>query len=194
MATTAPEGTNVRTVTVEPLTAEAFAPFGHVLSPEGLEREPIELYGSTKDVHRGATIESDRAMEWLVVRTMVRPFQVVYLERHMELTQAFIPLGGASLLVVVARADAREENGMPAVDELHAFIVPGTAGAQIHRGVWHEPPFALVDRTVSLTTSHRALTTSLAAEFDAKGEIVQPDVEKRNMLERTGLVVEIRLP
>lgn len=194
MAARAPEAIEVRSITAELLTPEAFAPFGYVLSPEGREREPIDLYGGTKDVYRVAAIETDRPMEWLVTRSMMRDFRVLYLERHLELTQAFIPLGGAPVIVVVARADAREEDGMPALDELHAFIVPGNAGAQIHRGVWHEPPFPLVDGSLQITTSHQSLTKGLGADLDTRGEIKEADVEKRNMLERAGYVVEIRLP
>jgi ureidoglycolate lyase len=181
-------------IVAEPLTPEAFAPFGHLLSPEGREREPIGLYGGTKDVYRGGLIDSDRPVEWLITRSRLRPFRVAYLERHLELTQAFIPLGGDPIIVVVARADAREQDAMPALEELHAFIVPGNCGAQIHRGVWHEPPFPLVDASLQITTSHSALTTALGADLDRRGEIRQADVEKRDMLERTGRTVAIRLP
>jgi ureidoglycolate lyase len=194
MEASATEGTEVRTITAELLTPEAFAPFGILLSPEGREREPIDLYSGTKDVFRAGAIETDRPMEWLVTRSMLRTFRILYLERHLELTQAFIPLGGAPIIVAVARADAREVDGMPALDELHAFIVPGNAAAQIYRGVWHEPPFPLVDGSLQITTSHRSLTKGLGAELDGRGEIQQADVEKRNMLERAGYVVEIRLP
>ncbi len=187
-------GTEVRSITAEPITPEAFAPFGIVLSPDGHERQPIDLYAGTKDVYRAGAIESDRPMEWLVVRSRLRPFRVVYLERHLELTQAFIPLGGSPLLVVVARADAQEENGIPTLEELHAFVIPGDTGAQIHRGVWHEPPYSLLPSSVSLTTSHRSLTEGLSAELDEHSEIKQADVEKRNLLKRVGYEVEIRLP
>ena len=37
-------GTEVKYLQVEPLTREAFAPFGDVLSVEGRERLPINLY------------------------------------------------------------------------------------------------------------------------------------------------------
>jgi ureidoglycolate lyase len=188
------EGLDVRLITAEVITPEAFAPFGHILSPEGHERLPIDIYGGTKNVYRPAAIESDRPIEWLVTRSMLRPFTVIFLERHLELTQAFIPLGGDPIIAAVARADAREENGMPAVDELHAFIVPGDIAVQLHRGVWHEPPYPLVDGSLTLVTSHQSLTAGLGSDLNVRGEIQEADVEKRNMLERAGYVVEIRLP
>jgi ureidoglycolate lyase len=194
VATRAAEVLEIRTIEAELLTAETFAPFGEILSPDGRERLPIDLYGGTKHVYRAAPIDTDRPVEFLVTRSMLREFQVLFLERHLELTQAFIPLGGAPFISVVARADAPEDDGMPKLDELHAFIVPGDVGIQLHRGVWHEPPFPLVDGSLQLVTSHQSLTKGLGSDLNERGEIREADVEKRNMLERAGFIVEIRLP
>lgn len=194
MGSEPPVDQEVRTVTAELLTREAFAPFGTVLSPEGLERLPIDVYGDRKNVFRVASIESNRPVEWLVTRSMLREFRVVYFERHLQLTQAFIPLGGDPIITVVARAEAKEEDGVPATDEVHAFIVPGNMGVQVHRGVWHEPPLPLVDGSLQLVTSHASLTAGLGAGLDERGEVLEQDVEKRNVTERTGYVLRVALP
>jgi ureidoglycolate lyase len=185
--------TEVYWVTAEVVSAEAFAPFGSVLTAEGQERLPINLYPGI-DVFRPALIHADTDTEWLLTRTSVREFRLLYLERHMQLAQAFIPLGGAPFVSVLAAADAPEEDGFPAFDQIRAFIVPGDRGIQIDAGVWHEPPFALVDNSLQLITSHQALTRGLGSDLNQHREIDQLDVEKRNLTERTGRIVKIALP
>jgi len=185
--------TATHTITAEMLSVEAFAPFGQVLGIEGQERLPIDLYPNV-DVHRPALIHADTDIEWLLVRTGIREFRLLFLERHMDLAQAFIPLAGTPFLSVLAPADAREQDGFPAFDEIRAFIVPGDCGIQINAGVWHEPPFGLVDGSLQLITSHQALTRGLGTALNERHEIAQLDVEKRNLTERTGKILKITLP
>ena len=181
------------TITAEMVSAEKFAPYGQVLGLEGQERLPIDLYPGV-DVFRPALIHADTDIEWLLVRTSIREFRLMFLERHMQLAQAFIPLAGAPFVSVLAPADAREEDGFPAFDEIRAFIVPGDRGIQINAGVWHEPPFGLVDGSLQLITSHQALTRGLGSGLNERREIAQLDVEKRNLTERTGKILKITLP
>jgi ureidoglycolate lyase len=124
----------------------------------------------------------------------VRKYEATYLERHFMLTQTFIPLGGNPMVMVVARPEARLENEIPAPDEVHAFLVPGDAAVNIHRGTWHEPPFPLVDGTLVLMTNHRTLMDGLASRPDEHNELQKPDLDKRNVAERAKLVLKIELP
>jgi ureidoglycolate lyase len=188
------EGLGVRTLTAETLTAEAFAPFGQILTAEGRERLPIDTYGGGLDVFRAARIESDQPVEFLVQRSRLREFRVLFLERHVQLTQTFVPLDGQAFVFVLAPAGVREENGFPALDEVRAFIVPGGCGVHLARGTWHEAPFPLVDRSVLLATSLQALTAGLGSDFAEGLEVYEKDVEKRNVTEYTGIVLRVQLP
>ena len=187
------EGLEVRTVTAEHLTAEAFAPFGTVLGPEGHERLPIELYGGTVDAF-AIPIEADEPFQFLFNRLRYRGMRIQFLERHMHLTQAFMPLDGLPFVQVVAPADAPEEDGLPALDTVRAFIVPGGRGVQIGRGVWHEPPFPLQAEQQLIVTSHVSLTLGLQQKLDERREIGTLDVDKRNISERAGIVLRVELP
>ncbi len=111
-----------------------------------------------------------------------------YLERHHNITQTFIPLGGDTIIAAVARPDAPLVDGVPDLDEVHAFIVPGTMAVNLHLGTWHEVPFPTVEGQTTLLTSHSGVTTGWAS-LDASGEIDRPesDEEKRDILERTGV-------
>lgn len=166
------------TLRFEPLTPEAFAPFGTVLSPAARERLPINTYGDKLNLYR-QSFESDQPIEWFIVQGVKRDMQALFLERHMQLTQAFIPMNGDAFVTIVARPDAREENGMIALDEMRAFIVPGDMAIQIHRGTWHENPFPLKDGQWFLVTSHAALTLGHQKNPDQRLQGLPLDLERR---------------
>lgn len=189
----------IRTIVAETLTPEAFAPFGEILTHKGLQPLPIQLYGDLVNTYKLAAIEADQPLEWLLVEGRLREFEIVFLERHFGVSQAFVPLGGNPFVISLAAPDCRLQDDVPAPEEVHAFIVPGDAGVQIHKGTWHEPPFALVDGSCLLATSHRALTEGLMGSLDSKGGIAHQgvanlDVDKRNILERSGTRYKVQLP
>jgi ureidoglycolate lyase len=193
MATTVESGTEVVEIVARPATAESFKPFGRLLTAEGNERLPIELYGSAVNVFRPAAIEADVPIEWLLVENSLRPFRAFWMERHMQIEQAFIPLIHP-IVSIVARPDAELDNGVPAAHEMHAFVVPAGAGAQIYRGTWHEPPMPIVDKSWAFVTSHKALTQGLGADLGDRNEIGQLDVDKRDVTARTGKIYRIVMP
>jgi ureidoglycolate lyase len=175
---TAASSRPVKTLKIQNLTAEAFAPFGVVLSPSGRDRLPINTYGDKLNLYR-ETFESDQPIEWFIVQGKKRDMQALFLERHMQLTQAFIPMSGDPLVTIVARPDAREENGMIAFDEMQAFRVPGKTAFQLHRGTWHENPFPLKDNQWFLVTSHAALTLGHQKNPDQRLQGLPLDLERR---------------
>jgi ureidoglycolate lyase len=191
----ATETERVVTIKARRLTRAAFAPFGEVISTEGID--PLErtgFYGDGSGLFRPGVLECDHPAEFLLRRSKIRDFRVRYLERHLELTQTFIPLAGHPFMVVVARPDAREEHGMPAFDEIHAFFVGGDTAVNLYRGTWHEPPFPLVDDCLTIVMSHRALTEGQLSELNERHEIDGFDIDKRNVAERTGAQIRIELP
>jgi len=178
--------------TAEYVTPESFAPFGTVLSPEGRERLPINTYGDKLDLFREG-FESDQPIEWFIVRGKPRRMSALFLERHMQLTQTFIPLGGAPFVTLVAPPGVGfEENGLPKLSETRAFLVPGDVGIQIHRGTWHENPFPLQEGQRFLVTSHAALTRAHQKNPKAGLEAYSLDLERRFYAEK-GVEVAIEL-
>ncbi|WP_153100194.1 ureidoglycolate lyase [Paraburkholderia hayleyella] len=126
---------------VEPLTREAFAPFGDVIELAGAKQVPINL-GTTIRYHDLAHIDvADEVGRPLVnlfrgqPRTL--PFEVKMLERHPLGSQAFIPLNDKPYLVVVAPAGELD------AALVRAFITSGWQGVNYAKGVWHHPLIAL---------------------------------------------------
>jgi len=134
----------MRTLTIEPLSKEAFAPFGEVIETEGSDFFPINN-GTTRRYHRLATVETatpeDRAIISIFrARALPRPLPIAMLERHPLGSQAFVPLRGRPFLIVVAPPGAA-----PAPEQVRAFLGDGRQGVNYHRGVWHHPLLVIAD-------------------------------------------------
>lgn len=140
-------------LTIQPLTADAFAPFGDVIEP----REEAKVYinnGTTERFHALTSVEAagtDARVIINIFRGQPRsfPYEVTMMERHPYGSQSFSPLNGQPFLVVVAQ-DQDGEPGEPQV-----FLAQNGQGVNYHRNVWHHPlmslnqvsDFLIVDRT-----------------------------------------------
>jgi ureidoglycolate lyase len=122
----------------EPLTAEAMAPFGAVVSPPPAIGERNFYTPWLGSGRRQATPR----LHINHVRQAGLPLIIGQFERHPHSAQIFIPLDVARYLVVVA-PDAAD--GSPDLDRARAFIAPGTLGIVYGRGVWHAGA-AVLDR------------------------------------------------
>ncbi|HLX02608.1 MAG TPA: ureidoglycolate lyase [Trinickia sp.] len=133
----------MKALAIEPLTREAFAPFGDVVELEGAKQIPINL-GTTIRYHDLAKVDvTDEGGRTLVnlFRGQPRalPFEVKMLERHPLGSQAFVPLNDKPYLVVVAPAGELDPS------KIRAFVTSGWQGVNYAKGVWHHPLIALGD-------------------------------------------------
>jgi ureidoglycolate lyase len=131
-----PSLSELSSVPVLPLTAEAFAPFGEV----------VPLDGDARRVRaQGAFERLDGAIEprlWIATlqQAVTLPLVVTTLERHPLSAQTFIPLNGCAYVVVVCGAAA---DGTPDPATLRAFQATPAQGVTYARGVWHHGLAAL---------------------------------------------------
>ena len=142
----------MRRLAPEPLTAQAFAPFGTVIETTGAESFPIND-GTTTRFH--ALAAAGPGPDGEVIISIFRatrrrePVEIGMLERHPLGTQAFYPLSRHDWLVVAA------EGERPAADDLRLFHARGDQGAQYARGVWHHPLLILTERQDFLVVDRR---------------------------------------
>lgn len=139
-----------RAIAPEPLTAEAFAPFGEVLEAAGPPDRLINrgLCGRFHDRARLDFGDGRAGISLFLSEPRALPLIVDMLERHPEGSQAFIPMTAAPFLVVVAP----DEQGAPG--RPRAFLTAPGQGVNYRRGSWHgvltplAAPglFAVVDR------------------------------------------------
>ncbi|CAA6800026.1 MAG: Ureidoglycolate hydrolase (EC [uncultured Thiotrichaceae bacterium] len=126
-------------IILEPLTREAFAPFGDVVEIEGakhfaINRGTVERYN---DVATVDTSEQDgRTLISIVCcnELATLPYTLPFVERHPLGSQSFIPMDNTPIVVAVAKAGEP-----PGSDHIRAFISNGQQGINYHKGVWHMP-------------------------------------------------------
>lgn len=128
----------MRTILAEPITAEAFAPFGELLVPPAAPGRDY-FDGALSNGRPGA-----RASVSLAIAEPVPglPLDALVMERHAFSSQSFLPMDSGRYLVVVAPHAA---GGGPDAGQARAFIVPGTQGITYRADVWHHP-MATLDR------------------------------------------------
>ncbi|MFV9654777.1 ureidoglycolate lyase [Pseudomonas sp. NY15366] len=126
---------------IEPLTREAFAPFGDVIETAGATAFPINA-GTTTRYHDLVQVE----LAGESPRTLVNifegkawhaPIEIRMLERHPLGSQAFYPVDGGRMLVVVAPPGELDES------KIRAFISAPDQGVNYARGTWHHPLLCL---------------------------------------------------
>jgi ureidoglycolate lyase len=132
----------MKLLNVEPLTKEAFSPFGQVIETEGSDHFPINN-GSTQRFHKLATVELGRDADDAIISifradTLSYPLEIKMLERHPQGSQAFIPMERQQFLIVVAPPESE-----PDPSKIRAFISNGRQGINYGKGVWHHPILAL---------------------------------------------------
>ncbi|MCC6295170.1 MAG: ureidoglycolate lyase [Pseudomonadales bacterium] len=122
---------------IEPLTPEAFAPFGEVIHAEAARKVFPINQGSTTRFHALAKVELDggaAAISIARAQPQALPLAIRMLERHPLGSQAFVPLAGTRWLVVVATSPQ---------DTPRVFLADRGQGVQYRRGCWHHPLIAL---------------------------------------------------
>ena len=139
------------TLTAEPLTAAAFAPFGDVLEASG-DPDKIINQGLCGRFHDRARMDfgPDGRAGISVFRAELRtlPLTLDMVERHPEGSQGFLPLDREPFLVIVAE-DSGGRPGTP-----RAFVTAPGQGVNYMRNTWHgvltpvagNGLFAVVDR------------------------------------------------
>ncbi len=122
----------------DPLTAEAFAPFGRVIEADQAASYPIND-GTTRRFHKLATADEGANGEAILsifrAAPRPRPIAIRMLECHPLGAQAFVPMERHPWLVVVAER--------PAPDACRVFLARGDQGVQYAAGTWHHPLLAL---------------------------------------------------
>jgi ureidoglycolate lyase len=116
---------------IEPVTTEAFEPFGQLL-PSSASSEGPQL---SEELHNGRASARPR-LSMTTVEPKTLPLTAAKMERHVHSSQAFMPMDCASYLVMVAPQGG---DGKPDVSRLRAFRVPGDTGINYRANTWHHP-------------------------------------------------------
>ncbi|PPB82136.1 ureidoglycolate lyase [Albidovulum inexpectatum] len=121
------------TIRVEPLTADAFAPFGDVLEARGpsllINQGMCHRFHDLARLDFG--VDGRAGISIFQARPRALPYQFDLVERHPLGSQAFVPMSADPFLVIVAP----DRDGRPG--DPRAFLTTGAQGINFLRGTWH---------------------------------------------------------
>ena len=140
----------MRTVVPEPLTADAFAPFGDVIeASDRAEVIPINYGWTTRfNALADVAVGEGHAILSIFRSKPLAPLVLKIFERHPLGSQAFVPMQGRPYLVAVAPPGDFD------VAAVRVFRAEASQGVNYAKGTWHhfllaleaESDFLVVDR------------------------------------------------
>jgi ureidoglycolate lyase len=176
----------VHRIPIEPLTAEAFAPFGRLIDV-GTRAPDYVAASGTQGWH--VDFESGRPLVSLL-RTPFQGLQFKTMERHFHVSQAFIPLGGEHAAVAVA-PPSDDPASVPALDEIRAFLLDGSKGYVLNKGTWHSLdrfPLRPPDTRFVMLTDHETQGDIMAAYAAGKSAALTQEIDLER---RFGTTIEL---
>jgi ureidoglycolate hydrolase len=158
---------------VEVMSDEAFEPFGWLI--DAPRETPPAFVGVAT---RGWSVPFEIAgnVQVCALFTEFAGVRFDKLERHLHVTQTFIPMSGSVSVVAVAPSAGVDDPRPPAVADVRAFLVDPARGYVLRRGTWHsldrlplQPPgatFAMITEVETTDEMREAATPSRTDVFD----------------------------
>jgi ureidoglycolate lyase len=122
--------TRIVTIPVREMTPETFAPYGELLAA----REGDPDFQGLQSVGWQARYQVTGGTLVYTLRSFDKGLRFTMFERHFDVSQTFIPLGGTRGLVAVAPPTGDDP---PDPEQVVGFIVDCTCGYVLNPGTWH---------------------------------------------------------
>ncbi|MBY5494223.1 ureidoglycolate lyase [Rhizobium leguminosarum] len=119
--------TSTQGIEIEPLTPEAFAPYGRVLQPHDIPSFDLP----TKGLHRFPW-QCDAPIVVQLISFKPQPFKVHKIEKHFHVTETRMHIGGSPTVLVVGEPS----DEVPTISKLRAFRLD-RQGVMFKLGTWH---------------------------------------------------------
>ncbi len=132
-------GQQIKVLQPEQLTHARYAPYGWLLGPPN-SIEPVRGEQFTASWWRVLDLSIEGTPEIVFARMPARPIDIRRFERHLRVTQSFVPLNGDRFLQVVASPSEGPELD---IETLRVFIIDGSTGLAMKKGTWHVEFFPL---------------------------------------------------
>jgi ureidoglycolate lyase len=158
-----------RVLQIQPLTAEAFKPFGDVIEATEAARHFSINQGYAERYDKLALVDANdlggqAAISVFRAKARTWPIELSVLEKHPLGSQAFMPVSGHAYLVVVAPGVEQ-----PDVDKVQCFLASATQGVNYAKGTWHHPLLALHDSDFLVVDRSGAKGDMNCVEFSLQG-------------------------
>jgi len=159
----------VRLLQVQPLSAEAFKPFGDVIQANDAAKHFSINQGYAERYDRLALVDANdlggqAGISIFRAKARPMPIELSVLEKHPLGSQAFMPMSGHAYLVVVAPG-----GDAPEIDKAQCFLASATQGVNYAKGTWHHPLLALHDSDFLVVDRSGAKGDMNCVEFSLQG-------------------------
>lgn len=133
----------MKEIRIKILTKENFEPFGTIIEPPNIKptisNASLDYWGALAELD----IEKPQ-VSFLVVKK--RDFVLDKIERHVKLTEVFIPLEGTSVFPLAPPKNIDDPKAEIPLDKVTAFLLDGSKGVVMKKGTWHWAPFPITDK------------------------------------------------
>ncbi|MFS8855616.1 ureidoglycolate lyase [Synechococcus sp. H55.2] len=187
MSTTA---TTVVRVPIVEATPENVRPFGQLLGDD------VAHPGLGIPFYQGRVLEGQNIDFQYTGKAVIRTAKilpgyppVLWLERHLRMTQLFVGLGQEPFIMVMAPPNRPKT--LPDLDKVQALRFPPGHGLLLHRGTWHDFPVAGERPVVVLTANSEEVVEALASMTTAQ-EMDQGDVFKISLPQRLNAEIHLQ--
>lgn len=124
------ETITLKSLPLENITPEAFAPYGQIITPDE-DGKPFDEKDAQLDLSQGTP-------RFYIMRLRDRERQFADIARHQQCTQCLGALGGQEWFLAVASPSEASEVDL---ERLRAFRIPGNCFIKLHKGTWHAGPY-----------------------------------------------------
>jgi ureidoglycolate lyase len=171
-------------------TEAAVAAFGTVISTEVTHDIDIPFYRGR--VAEGGDIEFRYRGRAALRTAQIFPTdevdEVLWLERHLHLTQLFVDISGAPFVMVLAPPNHDLGAQLPDLDRALALRFPPSSALLLHAGTWHDFPIA-EDRPVTVLVGNSKEVVDALQRGGPPGEMDEGDVWKISLAQRFGTTI-----
>jgi len=184
-----------RTLPLVRATSDNLAAYGQLLGGDEVPNAglPIPFYKGS--VIEGGNIDFQYTGKAVIRLARILPggrTSVRWLERHLRMTQLFIPLGLEPFVMVLAPPNHEQGSRVPDLDEAKAFVFPAGHGLLLKFGTWHDFPIAPAGAITILTMNSDEVVEALR-QMKLPGEMDGGDVYKIDIPLRTGVTLNLDL-
>ncbi|AFY34276.1 ureidoglycolate lyase [Calothrix sp. PCC 7507] len=115
---------------------------------------------------------------------------IIWLERHLHMTQMFIALGQSPFIMVLAPPNHTHGENLPDLSQVQALRFPAGHGLLLYLGTWHDFPIA-GDRPVVILTANSDEVVTALSQMQSPDEMNQGDVYKISLPKRLGYEIQL---
>lgn len=133
---------NITELKIKKLSKNSFKKYGEILGiPKNKPTHSNKCFDIWMGLEDIITKNNKPKFSWFKVKYR-NDFRCVNIERHLNTSEALIPMRGQSI-IIVGLSGIKKSGEIIKKDSLRAFYIDGTKGINLKPGVWHWIPFPL---------------------------------------------------